>query len=203
MSPDHAQALKKLFSLLFMMMGPMGLLPVFAGLTVNAERQLQVRMALYAAGYAALALTLATFIGMEALSSWGAQPSSLLVAAGLLLLVSALSNQLARPPAEPAAPPPASLGLALSPLAFPTIVSPHGVGVLILFTAYFPTPAERLLLFGVALGVVLLDLLAMLVARPLMNFLGMTPLRILGAVFGVLQTALGIEFILTGLRNAL
>lgn len=100
MSPDHAQALKKLFSLLFMMMGPMGLLPVFAGLTAHAERSLQVRIAWYAAGYAALALTLATFIGIEVLTGWGAQPSSLLIAAGFMLLVSALSNQLARPPAE-------------------------------------------------------------------------------------------------------
>lgn len=82
MSPDHAQALKKLFSLLFMMMGPMGLLPVFAGLTAHAERSLQVRIAWYAAGYAALALTLATFIGIEVLTGWGAQPSSLLIAAG-------------------------------------------------------------------------------------------------------------------------
>ena len=52
--------------------------------------------------------------------------------------------------------------------------------------------------FGVAAAMLVLDALAMLAAGWFMAKIGMVPLLVLGAVFGVLQVALGVEMIANG-----
>jgi hypothetical protein len=49
-----------------------------------------------------------------------------------------------------------------------------------------------------ALGVPLLDLIAMLVARPLLKWLG-APLLITGVVLAIIQLALGVKAVLSNL----
>ncbi len=203
--PEPTAQLGKLFALLFMMMGPIAVMPGFAMLTQDADPALARRIALKASVYAAIAVTLAAVLGYGVLSGWGATPSSLIIAAGLLLLLAALAQVTAAPaPASaqvPARMPP-TLGLALSPLAFPMIVTPPAIGVLVIFTAYFRDSGQQLLILAIGLGVIVLDLLAMLVARPVVRWVGPVPLRILGAVFGVLQVALAIEFIISGIARS-
>ena len=207
MDAGSAAGLGKLFALLFMMMGPISVMPGFAMLTQPAEPALARRIAVRAAMYAAIAVVLAVLLGYSLLTGWGASPASLIIAAGLLLLLSSLGHVMA--PAAPAAPPPAAeprpapaLGIALSPLAFPMIVTPPAIGVLIIFTAYFREDGQQLLILAIGLAIVLLDLLAMLAARRIMSWIGMVPLRILGAVFGVLQVALAVEFIVSGIARS-
>lgn len=199
---DEALPIAKLATLTFMMMGPIGLMPAFAGLTADADDALRRRIAVRAWLYASAALAIAVGIGAGVLAAWGATRPSLVIAAGLLLCVASLravvggaGAQATAPAAARSAPSPA---LALSPLAFPTIVTPHGVGVLIVFVAYATEASTKATILGVALAVLALDLVAMLVARRVMAWLGPVPLTMLGAVFGVLQVALGIEMIASG-----
>ena len=141
MAPDAAVPFERLFTLLFMMMGPAAVMPVFAVLTEGAAPKLSRRIAFRAAFFAGIAVALAVLLGYGVLTSWGATPASLVIAGGLLLLLSALQTTMMRP--MPAGPGPAqataaepSLAIALSPLAFPGIVAPHAIGVLIIFAAY-------------------------------------------------------------------
>lgn len=53
-------------------------------------------------------------------------------------------------------------------------------------------------MFAVAGAMLLLDFLGMLAAGWFMATIGMVPLLILGAVFGVLQVALGVEMLVDG-----
>jgi len=199
---DGGFPIAKLATLMFMMMGPIGLIPAFSGATAATDATLRRSIAFRAFAYAALALSIAVGIGAGVLTAWGASPAALVIAAGLLLGLASLGNLLGARRAAPAAvggAPPPSLGIALSPIAFPGIVTPHGVGVLIVFVAYAPTASVKLSILAVALGIVFLDLLAMLWADRLMRLVGVVPLTILGAVFGVLQLALGIEMIASGM----
>ena len=86
----------------------------------------------------------------------------------------------------------------MSPLAFPTLVPPYAVGVLILFASHFSTPGALLRMAGVACGIMLLNWLAMNHAEKILRILGPAVLRVLGSVFGVLQLSLGIEMVLFG-----
>jgi multiple antibiotic resistance protein len=201
---DDSFPIAKLASLTFMMMGPIGLIPAFAGLTAGADAALRRRIALGAFGYACVALCLAVAIGAGVLAAWGASRPALVIAAGLLLALASLRNILAPPrspgvsgPAAPPAPP--SPAVALSPLAFPSIVTPHGVGVLIVFVAYAPEASVKGSILAVGLAIMALDLFAMLAAHRLMRAIGTVPLTVLGAVFGVLQLALGVEMIASGI----
>ena len=136
------------------------------------------------------------------LRGWGISNASLVIAAGVILTLSALRGILL--PAAGASPPDsADPGtLAIRPLAFPTIVSPHGVGVIIVFIAFLPSGLAKLTVLSVAGFILLLDYGAMRIAHWFMAKVGMTPLLVLGAVFGILQVALGIEMVLSGFSLA-
>jgi multiple antibiotic resistance protein len=203
MAPDAVAHYEKLLTLLFMMMGPTAVMPVFAALTETAEPKLSRQIALRAACFAGGAVTLAVLLGYNVLTSWGASPASLIIAGGLLLLLSALQTTMMRPMSTGTRAPlgEPSLAIALSPLAFPGIVAPHAIGVLIIFAAYLRGSSDHLVILAAGLTVVILDLGGMLVAKPVLRWIGHVPLRILGAVFGVLQVALGVQFIVDGIAR--
>ena len=195
-----AQAAGKLFPLLFNMMGPIGLIPVFVRLTADMEQKTRNSVARRATGLAFISLFLAVFLGAVMLGAWSISNGSLIFAAGLIVTSTALLPILwsggAAAPAGASRQTPEQL--AVSPLAFPNMVTPRAVAVLIIFVAYFPTTEGKITVLAVAALVLLLNLIGMRFAQWFMEHIGMTPLLVLGAVFGVLQVALGVEMMANG-----
>jgi len=195
--------LEKMFVLLFMMTGPLRVVPMFAGLTRGFDPVVRNRLALRGVMYAAVAVLLAVFVGHIILKSWGATPQALAAATWLLLLLTALQALVG----WPATPSPVKDvesnpdRLALSPLAFPTIVPPFAVGVLILFAAHFPDLESQLKMVGLAFGILAADLIGMRYAQQILRVIGMSTLQILGAIFGVLQLALALQMILWAVQS--
>lgn len=199
-APTIAEMAGKLFPLLFNMMGPIGVIPLFAALASGLDRRTRVATALRATLLSLAALAVAVFLGAGVLDSWGVSRGSLILAAGVILTLSALQplffKQKEAPASQATAPSPRDL--AMSPIAFPTIVSPKAIAVLIIFVAYFPALEAKLAVFGVAAAMLLLNFVGMLAAGWFMASIGMVPLLVLGAVFGVLQVALGMETLVDG-----
>ncbi len=190
--------LKQIFVLLFMMTGPLKVVPTFAALTAKLPPEDGKRIARKAVLIAMIALLLAIFVGHGIMASWGASPQAVAAAAGLLLGIASLQAILGshgggsdQPESDPA----------IAPLAFPTLVPPYAVGVLILFAAHFTEVGYLLQIAGLALGMMLLNWLAMSHASRILRVLGPTVLRVLGSVFGVLQLSLGIQMLLYALRG--
>lgn len=196
--------LAKLFGLLFMMTGPLRVVPAFAGLTHGLDAPSRSRLALRGVLFAAVGVLLAVFIGHSVLKSWGATPQALATATGLLLLLTALPVVLGWGPTEQ---PTASIGnqhesrMAISPLAFPTILPPFAVGVLILFGAYFPGMESQLKMIGLSYALLVADFIAMRYARQILAAVGVNTLQLLGAVFGVLQLSLAVQMIFWGVKS--
>lgn len=190
----------KLFPLLFNLMGPIGLIPAFAALTAKMSEQDRGAMARRAAFLAFISLALAVFVGAAMLQSWSISNGSLIFAGGVIVTLTALLPIVSRggEAAPHAAETQSPRQLAVSPLAFPIMVSPRAVAVLIIFVAYFPTTAGKLTVLALAGLMLLLNLLGMRYAHAFMEKIGMTPLLVLGAVFGVLQVALGVEMMANG-----
>jgi multiple antibiotic resistance protein len=133
------------------------------------------------------------------MKSWGASQQAVSAAAGLLLAIASLQAILGA-----ASPPVGEVGernLAISPLAFPCLVPPYAVGVLILFAHHFSDSVSLLQIAGLAVGMMLVNWLAMTFAPQILRVLGPTSLRVLGSVFGVLQLSLGIEMILFAVKQ--
>jgi multiple antibiotic resistance protein len=200
---DIGEMVAKLFPLLFNLMGPIALIPIFAALTARMDRPVRNAVALRATVLSLAALAVAVFLGAAVLQGWGVRKGSLIFAAGVILTFSVLKSMFfgggaGNPGASGAQTP---RDLAVSPMAFPTMVSPQAVGVLIIFVAFFPAMDARLAIFTMIAAMMVINLGAMRIAHWFMAKVGMVPLLVLGAVFGVLQVALGIEMIADGVAQ--
>lgn len=187
--------------LLFTMMGPIALIPTFAGATRGMTNRQRRHIGFLAFGFSCLALTLSVFIGAGIMASWGVSPSALMIAAGAVLILASFEGLLGWGANRKIAAPQSELQIAVSPIAFPTMIRPYGIGVLIIFVSYFPSLENKLSILSIAIAVMVLNLGAMLVAHRLMALIGAVPLTILGSVFSILQVALGVEIFASGIRR--
>jgi multiple antibiotic resistance protein len=191
----------EIFTLFFVTLGPLKLLGPYAKLTRGLDRTSRRQLALRAIVIAALAALAGGFLGTRLLISWHIPTVVALLAGGLVLLLVALRlvlEQYAPPPAEPAgaqAPPPSPFLI-----AFPGIVTPYGMAVVIVLLAGSLDAPRTLLILEMLAVVLALDLLAMWFAPVIVRTSGWL-LQILGAVLGVMQIALAIRFILFALQH--
>lgn len=188
------------FTAFFVMLGPVKIIAPFAKFTAGMEEGAARRLALEATGIACAGGIVAAIFGQRILASWDISLNALRLAAGLVLLLVALRATLDQyaPPQE--APTAEGRGnLAFSPLAFPMILTPYGLAILILILAVFGGLERDAAVFAIFLLVMLLDLAVMWFARAIMRR-GRWLLALFGAVLVVMQVALAIELILDALR---
>lgn len=80
-------------------------------------------------------------------------------------------------------------------IAFPGLFPPIAVVVPLIFAVAFPGIEVKLGILAMGLGIVTLNWLLMRRAKAIIRATGPVPLQLLGAVFGVLQLALALQFI--------
>ncbi|MGH8610109.1 MAG: MarC family protein [Gammaproteobacteria bacterium] len=192
--------LPKIFAFLFLMLGPLKLLGPFVKMTQGADRRLCRQLAVRAFFIATLAVLVAGVVGQKLLTNFGVPLNVLTLAGAIILFLVALQVVLEQfSPPEPIGrqPAPPTPKLALQ-LAFPTIVTPYGIAAVIIFMAISPDVRGKLTIAALLVGLMVLNLLFMLYARPILHWLGM-PLQIFGVIIGVIQVALGLQIILVNL----
>jgi len=193
----------QVFTFLFLMLGPFKIIGPFSKITKGADAAFKRQIALRASLFASLAILLAAFLGETFLSKYGIPLPILSLAAGIILFLVALQNILqefaphGEGTTEPAPKP--TLNMALTPLAFPTIVTPYGIAAIVVFLALSPDLHGRLVIGAILLAIMLLNLIVMIMARHIGPVLGIV-LQILGAVLGVIQVALGLLIIHSSLQ---
>jgi multiple antibiotic resistance protein len=195
----------KLFTFLFLTLGPFKIFGPFAAMTQGCDRAFKSQLAFKGIVIAALGMLVAATVGANTLYKWDISVGALQLGASIVLFLIALRQVLEQ--YEPKKPEPAasdvsaasSSKLAFSPLAFPTIVTPYGVAVLILIVTL---RSDHLLeILGVTIFVLVLDFLAMVVADLILKTpLVAAALGILGSVMGVLQIALAVQASVDALR---
>ena len=201
----------EIFTFLFIMLGPIKLLVPFAKITKSSTEAERRSLALQGTFLATLTVIAASFVGVRILAKWGVAPGSLAVAGGILFFLVALGMVLkpytehegaaavVHPPAQPegataAAGPPVK---AMVRELVPNIVTPYGIAAVILLGTLMPDSSWSIL--GILLGIMALDLAAMIFARTLLRVVGF-PLQILSTVMGVLQVALSVQMVVYGIR---
>ncbi len=190
---------REIFTFLFIMLGPIKLLAPFAKMTATHSAAESRSLAFGGALIATLTVLAASFIGQAMLAKWGVSVGALAVAGGILFFLVALS--LVLDPyggsAAQAEPPPAPTTRALTWQLLPRIVTPYGIAAVILLLALMPDRVTTIVV--ILLGIMLLDLIAMLCARSVLRVVAF-PLQILGTVMGVLQVALSVQMIVYGVK---
>lgn len=193
----------QIFTLVFVMLGPLKILGPFVKATQGADGTLLRRIALTAFALSTASLFAAMYIGENTLSKWRVSLPALTITAGALLFFVAFRSLInlydeVRPPAVSGGPVAPSLATAISPLTFPVIATPYGIAILILLKTALP--ASTAALVEILGGMMVLNLLAMLFARPIVRVAGL-PLQLIGTILTVLQAALGVQFLILGIRT--
>jgi multiple antibiotic resistance protein len=200
------------FTILFLALGPLKAIPAFYKATAHADGRYRLRVAVWATLISAAVITLAAVAGTQTIQSWQVSSAALEIAIGILLMRSTISTLSSleqvmehagdHPKADaPDLAPAASL--AFSPIAIPTIVTPTGIVTVVLFLSLARTDSPLTYqIYLVLLFMIALNFVAMLLARPIVRFVRLPTLAVVGWVFSALQAALAVDVTLHGLKLA-
>jgi multiple antibiotic resistance protein len=193
----------KMFTFLFLTLGPLKVIGPFAKATRGRERAIKRKLAWQSILIALIALLIAATMGENILRKWNVSIGALMMTAGLLLFLVALKPILEQFSGREEPAPSTETGPLISPmaLAFPTIVTPYGIAILIVLMSLRSSDQSAMSVMAVALVILALDWIAMLFAhRILKTPLVPVALGIVGAVLGVLQVALGVQAVVGALN---
>lgn len=201
------QQLVKFFVVFFVVVEPISLIPLFAGLTEGAGDGYKRLMAGKAAAISLGICILFALVGAKFLHVMGISLNSFRIAGGTLLFLISLDMVFARTSGTRSTTPEREESLkrediSVFPLAFPFIAGPGALATILL------TAGEvwgKPVLFAGFLGVVALVILVclglMLGAARLMNVLGVTGAAVMSRLSGVVLAALAVQFITDGIRG--
>lgn len=177
---------------LFVALDPIGLLPVFIGVTRGLTRE-QRRKAIFQAVAAAVIISVGFMFAGEALFRFlGVTDADFRIAGGVLLLVMSVYDILM--PGKPAVDEHTTVGIV--PLAMPLIVGPATMAT-ILILAKRPDGYSMTTL---SLAINFLILLAVLLGSDaIARVVGLSALSAFSKLVMVLLSAIGVNYILTGL----
>lgn len=204
------ERLAEIFLLLFVVVDPLGLAIIFAGLTQGETRAYRRRMAIQGTMLAALVLVVFALIGDPLLRLLNIGLPAFRIAGGVLLFLLAVDMVFARPSGARAptqreqAEAEQRKDISVFPLAIPLIAGPGAITTVLLKSG--PTTDAALGLWAVLamLGLVLgMTLLALLGAHRILKLLGLTGANVVSRVFGIVLAALAVQFILDGLMAGL
>ncbi|MFQ5508300.1 MAG: MarC family protein [Leptospirillia bacterium] len=193
----------------FVVLDPLGMVPIFWALTHKGSRAYQTRMAAFGVGVSALILLLFAFVGRGFLELFGISMPAFRIAGGILLFLLSIDMIFARQsglrsttPAERAEAEHKE-DISVFPLAFPLIAGPGAMTTVLLFAER----PEGSLEFGVTIGVMLfvlgLVLTALLSADILMRRMGETGANVVSRLLGLILAALSVQYVMDGIREGL
>lgn len=194
MTPDTLPEMPwgQLFGLLFMTMGPIRAIAVYSRVGDNDSAPEVQAMAGRAAALVAGGFVLSVVVGTGALEAWGVSFPVLIGAGGVALFALSLQALLA-PPAPARQIDPGQVEAAA--IAFPGLFPPIAVVVPLIFAVAFTGIETKLGILAMGLGLIVVNWLLMLRSKAILRAIGPVPLQLFGAVFGVLQLALALQFI--------
>jgi len=199
--------LVKFFIVFFVVVEPISLIPLFAGLTAGASNAYKRLMALKAAAISLLICILFALTGARFLDLMGISLDSFRIAGGLLLFLISLDMVFARTSGTRSTTPEQEESMkrediSVFPLAFPFIAGPGALATILLTAGeVWGKPVLFAGFLGVVGVVILVCLCLMLAAPRLMTVIGVTGAAVMNRLSGVILAALAVQFITDGIRG--
>jgi multiple antibiotic resistance protein len=175
----------KFFVVFFVVVDPIALVPVFAGLTEGATAAYRRRMAIKSVLVAAAIIIAFALSGAGFLAKMGISIDSFRIFGG----VQAESRRRA--------------DISVFPLAFPFMSGPGALTTILLWfgpVSVLQQPLMFATLLAAALAVLAISLLVMLGADRLTRLLGVTGTNVVNRLLGVVLGALAVQFVVDGVR---
>lgn len=193
--------------ILFVVVDPIGLAPMFGAITHGGSAEYRRRVALRGTLIAALILVTFVFIGADLLQALGITMPAFQIAGGALLFLLAVDMVFARQSglrsttereqreAEH------RQDISVFPLAFPLIAGPGALTtVLLMSSRYAHSPKVVGIVLAVVLVVLTATLIALLAADRIMKIMGETGANVVSRLLGVILAALAVQYIVDGIH---
>ena len=197
------------FTTFFATIGPIDVAAMFAAMTPTASSSFRRSMAIRGTLVASLILLLFALVGDLLLQSLGISLAALKMAGGILLLLIGIDMVFARSSGgtsttiEETSEAVEKHDVSIFPLATPLIAGPGTMGatILLMANAKGDLMAEFVILAALAV-VLLLTMALLLVATKVQKLFGVTGMHVVSRVFGVLLTALAVQFMFDGILQS-
>lgn len=198
-------ALISAFVTLFVVIDPIGLMPLFVALTTGASAAHRRAIAFRSVSIAAVLLMLFGLLGEAVLGFLGISMAAFRIAGGILLFLTALDMLFERRTQrrkdqsetglDPADDP------SVFPLSTPLIAGPGAIAAMILLTGQAEGTLGTAAVMAVMAAVLIVVLLFFLAAGMLERLLRETGINVLTRLLGMLLAALAVQFVLDGLAD--
>lgn len=187
----------------FVVIDPVGLVPVFIAITQKEPQFSRQRIALLGVGISAIILLVFLVMGQFLLEALEISLPAFRIAGGILLMIVGFQMVLQETGGHSASTDPtSSIDLAVFPLATPLIAGPGGIMSVVLLTDNMKFGLMDQALTALALLVVLLITgMALLFANWIQQGLGRTGVNVITRILGLLVAAFAMEMILAGFEE--
>jgi multiple antibiotic resistance protein len=202
------EQLIKFFIVFFVVVEPISLIPLFAGLTQGSSAGYKRKMAGKAAAIALGICVLFALVGAKFLEIMGITLSSFRIAGGTLLFLISLEMVFARTSGTKSTTPEKEEArnredISVFPLAFPFIAGPGALATILLTAGELWGKPLLFAGFLAVVGLVLIICWALMLATPrLMKVFGVTGANVMSRLSGVILAALAVQFIIDGIRGS-
>ncbi len=196
----------KFFAALVAIVNPVGVVPIFINLTVEQSESARHKTAQTAAFSVAIILLLVLFSGEIILRFFGITVGSFKVGGGILILLMAISMLHAavsrvKQTEEEIHDSADRDTVAVVPLGTPLLAGPGAISTVILYAQRDSTPLHYTVLFVEIILLAGLTWLILRIAPSLAKMLGKTGINVVTRIMGLIMTAVGVEFIASGLKQ--
>jgi len=196
-------------AMFFATIGPIDIAAVFAALTSEVSTKQRYAMALRGTLIAWVILSVFFLIGETLLKSFGISLAALRASGGILLLLIAIDMVFARSSGATSTTEDETLeaatrkDIAIFPLSTPLIAGPGAIGSTLLLAANTEGNYYLQLVVYASLVVILLfTYICLITASQIQRVLGVTGMSVISRVFGVLLSALAVQFIFDGIQQS-
>jgi multiple antibiotic resistance protein len=190
---------------LFAILSPFAAIPIFLILTDGLSEAEKARVATAATVTVAIALTVAAIAGQAILAVLDTSLAAFQVGGGIVLMMLAFAMlkgeaSSVRHGPEEAAPAVTTASIGVIPLGLPLLAGPGSISAVIIEMNRSTGLAHAIMIIGCILIVCAANWLILRLSEPIGNRLGQTGLDIMTRLFGLILTAVAVQFIATGLR---
>ncbi len=191
------------FTSVFTMVNPVGVIPVYTGLTAAMSEKDARNVAYKAVFIALMTLLLFAFTGGFIFAFFQISVNSLKVVGGIIFFMAGydmLQARFVRTKADNETVKEFAKDVAITPLAIPIISGPGAITAAIVMMNDSPLMMQKLtLVFAIAL-VLFITLLFLLSARRIIKFLGDSGNKILMRIMGLIVMVIAVEFFFGGVK---
>ena len=193
--------------LLFGLINPIGVIPIYGQLIERAQGARAHRIIITASIAVVCLLVAAALFGEEILRFFNVGLDDFRIAGGLLALFIAFEmfqahyGDLIQTLEERIEAESELHGVAVTPLAFPLLVGPAELSVMITLSNDLPHLSDKALLIVASILTTGFVAMTLRMAKPITRMLGKTGINVATRVMALIVASLGVNFIATGLKN--